>query len=49
MQKKNLVDVKRDLAAKQERLAKVCGSKPRRTRMLRLAEKLRRQAADLAR
>jgi hypothetical protein len=38
-----------DLAEKQVRLAKVASSKPRRVRLLRLAEKFRRQAADLAR
>ena len=49
MLKKNLIEVKLALASKQVRLAKVCCSKPRRVRILRLAEKFRRQAADLAR
>ena len=49
MEKKTLSQVKTALADKQVRLAKVSSSKPRRVRLLRLAEKFRRQAADLAR
>lgn len=49
MEKKTLSQVKAALAEKQVRLAKVASSKGRRVRLLRLAEKFHRQAADLAR
>ena len=47
--KKTLAEVKTDLAEKHVRLAQVSGSKPRRAKLMRLAEKFRRQAADLSR
>jgi hypothetical protein len=44
-----LAQTKLALARKYEILAKVSGSKPRRARMARHAERYRRQAEDLAR
>ena len=44
----NLAEVKRKLAERYERLAKVTGSRPRRKRMLHHAATYRRQASDLS-
>lgn len=47
--KANLAQVKLQLAAKYEHLAKVSKSKPKQKTMLQQADKHRRQAADLSR
>jgi hypothetical protein len=47
--KANLVQVKLQLVAKYERLAKVAKSKPKRDTYTHQADKHRRQAADLSR
>ena len=44
-----LAEVKRKIAARYERLAKVSGSRPRCKRMLRHAATYHRQAEELAR
>jgi hypothetical protein len=44
----NLAEVKRKLAERYERLAKVTGSRPRRKRMLHHAATYRRQSLELA-
>ncbi|HEX3600766.1 MAG TPA: hypothetical protein VHU84_11525 [Lacipirellulaceae bacterium] len=47
-EKKNIVDVKKALAAKYERLARTRKSKPAKATLLRHANRFRSQAANLA-
>jgi len=49
IEKKSLVEVKRELAAKYERLAQRTGSKPRQKNWFHKAERYRRQAEQLER